>query len=70
MMMSLSRAEVVKVKVCPAGQYLRREQGVCSDCPAGRYGAVSGLTSAECSGLCEPGCVSMCIHLGTVMYCW
>jgi hypothetical protein len=48
-------AEVVKAKECPAGQYLKDEQGRCVDCTAGTYGAVSGLSSPECSGLCEPG---------------
>eukprot|EP00750_Incisomonas_marina_P004846 INCI13503.2.p1 GENE.INCI13503.2~~INCI13503.2.p1 ORF type:complete len:1461 (+),score=200.99 INCI13503.2:175-4557(+) len=51
----LGRAEVLSSKSCPAGQYLRNEQGTCADCPAGTYGAVSGLESPECSGRCEPG---------------
>ena len=47
--------EVITTKECPAGQYLQLGTGLCNDCPAGTYGAVSGLETPECSGLCEPG---------------
>ncbi len=29
--------------------------GVRSPCPPGRYGNIRGLTSLQCSGLCDPG---------------
>lgn len=41
---------------CAAGYYCDREgltQGTA--CPAGRYGSTLGLSTAECSGPCDPG---------------
>jgi hypothetical protein len=51
----LAASEVVSVKDCAAGEYLLVERGVCAACPAGTFGAVSGLQSSACSGLCDPG---------------
>ena len=39
--------------ICPAGSYC--VNGVKTECPAGSYGSNEGLTSSECSGLCEAG---------------
>ena len=38
---------------CPPGSYCI--QGVIRDCPKGRYGIGSRLTTPECSGLCAVG---------------
>lgn len=39
--------------MCPSGTYC--QDGVQSPCPSGRYGAVAGLSSAMCSGMCSVG---------------
>jgi hypothetical protein len=40
---------------CAPGSYSLAGAGSCTACPAGTYGAVSGLTTAGCSGLCTAG---------------
>ena len=40
---------------CPPGQYSLPGAGVCTPCPPGVYGAVSGLTNASCTAMCAPG---------------
>lgn len=49
--------------VCSSGEYLdmhfvsdQRPMYRCLDCPAGKYGNVSGLIHSECSGDCDAGC--------------
>ena len=39
--------------ICPIGSYC--VNGVKNECPAGTYGSIEGLTTSECSGLCEAG---------------
>jgi hypothetical protein len=43
--------------VCPIGRYSVAPggSGSCSECPAGTWGSVTGLTSASCSGMCPLG---------------
>ena len=41
------------IEICPLGHYCTG--GVKYECPAGSYGSSEGLTSSECSGLCEAG---------------
>ena len=41
--------------VCPAGTWSGNNAVNCSLCPVGRYGALAGLTTANCSGLCPAG---------------
>lgn len=41
-------------EICPPGSYCLSD-GVSRLCPAGRYGSVSGLSIARCSGHCEAG---------------
>ncbi len=43
---------------CPPGRYL--SNGTCVLCPAGQYGALPGLTTPACSGLCSAGAGSYC----------
>ena len=39
--------------ICPPGHYC--DFGVMIDCPPGRYGATSGLSSPDCTGPCSAG---------------
>lgn len=41
---------------CMPGSYYDSRSGLCLECPAGRYGSLSGLQSKECSGSCQMGC--------------
>jgi hypothetical protein len=50
-------------EACPPGRYLSWNfvgdglaQFACLNCPGGKFGNVSGLTSQFCSGECEAGC--------------
>jgi hypothetical protein len=43
------------VVLCPAGTFSAGGAGSCTPCPAGVYGALSGLTSAACTAPCRPG---------------
>ena len=45
---------------CPAGQYNNGSQGVCSLCPQGRFGNTTGLTSSNCSGVCNASAGHVC----------
>jgi hypothetical protein len=40
---------------CPNGQYSLSGAGECTDCPPGRFGAMSTATSAACTGPCDAG---------------
>jgi hypothetical protein len=39
--------------ICPVGHYC--DQGQVIECPPGRYGAVQGMSSSDCSGPCAAG---------------
>jgi hypothetical protein len=41
--------------LCAPGRYSGEGAGVCSECPAGRWGNTSGLMSSECSAQCPAG---------------
>jgi hypothetical protein len=40
---------------CPAGTFSFAASGSCTQCDSGRYGAVAGLNSSQCSGACTAG---------------
>ncbi len=40
---------------CARGTYAERGDGICSPCPAGRYGNFSGMVSSACVGECAAG---------------
>lgn len=40
---------------CSPGQYNAGGASVCSNCPAGLYGATAGLGSSACTAQCDPG---------------
>jgi hypothetical protein len=48
-----AQSRLVNVRPCDAGSYC--VSGLVYACPAGRFGAVSGLGSALCSGPCTAG---------------
>ena len=52
--------------ICPAGTYSTGGAGACTNCPDGVFGNTTGLTTANCSGLCPAGYV---VHAVTVCPC-
>jgi hypothetical protein len=50
---SVSGESSVKVAVCPLGNYC--VNGVRKPCPGGTFGATTGLSNANCSGICLEG---------------
>ena len=40
---------------CGPGLYLHPTSHICSQCPPGRYGDRSNLTTSDCSGACAAG---------------
>merc|ERR1719163_1436630 len=49
----LARNRMTAQRQCEPGYYC--VAGIRRICPAGRYGGVAGLSSAECSGVCARG---------------
>ena len=45
---------------CPIGQYNNGSQGVCSLCPQGVFGNATGLTTSNCSGVCNASAGYVC----------
>ncbi len=43
------------LSICDRGSYSLSGRGACTMCPAGSFGATTGLTTALCSGLCGVG---------------
>jgi hypothetical protein len=67
---------------CPKGFYqevhytsVGAPELICKNCPAGKFGSISGLTNMECSGDCDEGCYCTegatnscqypCLHVGS-----
>ncbi len=41
--------------LCPAGQYSTGGAAMCTACPGGQFGALLGMNTSACSGMCTPG---------------